>query len=149
MRTYLWIPPNSVFIYASMMHLKTIILRIFIEKSWFGWVTNYKKMYQKANFSQSRDSNFQKFLSGANCCGASGRSYKQITYCPFFSLDLPPKNSGFVFISQYSAVLIMKVSKKFSGHTEQSTVMQFVTFSFRNFYYYLWIPSRILFFIHT
>ena len=42
--------PNSVFIDASVMHLKAIILQIFIKKSWFGWATNYKKMCQKLKF---------------------------------------------------------------------------------------------------
>ena len=35
--------PNSVFIDASMMHLKAIILRIFMGKSWFALATNNKR----------------------------------------------------------------------------------------------------------
>ena len=36
--------PNSVFIDASMMHLKAIILRIFMGKSWFVLATNNKSV---------------------------------------------------------------------------------------------------------
>lgn len=35
--------PNSVFIDASMMHLKVTILRIFMGKSWFVLATNNKR----------------------------------------------------------------------------------------------------------
>ena len=42
-----WMASNSVFIDASMMYLKAIILRIFIAKSWFGWATITKKCIRK------------------------------------------------------------------------------------------------------
>ena len=39
----LWMAPNSVFVDASNMHLISIILRIFSDKSWFGLAVNYKR----------------------------------------------------------------------------------------------------------
>ena len=35
--------PNSLFVDALIMYLRVVIFRIFIEKSWFGLVTNYKR----------------------------------------------------------------------------------------------------------
>ena len=39
----LWIPPDSVFVDALMMHLKAIISQTVRKKSWFGLTINYKR----------------------------------------------------------------------------------------------------------
>ena len=99
----LQIARNSVFINASMMHLKAIILRIFIEKSWFGWATNYKKCVRKPILVNLRTQIFKKFPTMQTVVVLPGETNKS-NLLPFFSSlahapspnPCPPFESWFV-----------------------------------------------------
>ena len=53
-----------------------------------------KKMCYEANFSQSRDSNFQKSFSGASRCGVYGKA-NYLLYCLFYLHQVPLFESWF------------------------------------------------------
>ena len=83
--------PDSVFVDVLVMYLIAIILRIFREKSWFGFATNYQKNCVRKPISANLETQIFKNLSPLQTAVVPpGELIKENYLLPFLSSLGPP-----------------------------------------------------------